>query len=105
MAGSRNSEKPESRGKRKGKIGVSRVKMSFLAVLDEMSGSYITLSICFLMGYFVSGLPFSILKNGIFVPSVYLILKLVSAIFIKFSFFFSPNDGPSKTMKNAFYFI
>ena len=33
-----------------------------------------------------------------------LLLKLVSAIFIKF-LFFSPNDSPSKTMKNAFYFI
>ena len=31
-------------------------------------------------------------------------LKLVSAIFIKF-LFFSPNDSPSKTMKNAFYSI
>ena len=31
-------------------------------------------------------------------------LKLVSAIFIKF-LFFSPNDSPSKTMKNVFYFI
>ena len=31
-------------------------------------------------------------------------LKLVSTIFIKF-LFFSPNDSPSKTMKNVFYFI
>ena len=31
-------------------------------------------------------------------------LELVSAVFIKFSFFL-PNDSPSKTMKNAFYFI
>ena len=31
-------------------------------------------------------------------------LKLVPVIFIKF-IFFSPNDSPSKTMKNAFYFI
>ena len=32
------------------------------------------------------------------------VLQLVSAIFIKV-LFFSPNDSPSKTMKNAFYFI
>ena len=32
------------------------------------------------------------------------ILKLVSAIFCQI-FIFSPNDSPSKTMKNAFYFI
>ena len=31
-------------------------------------------------------------------------LKLVSAIFYQI-FIFSPNDSPSKTMKNAFYFI
>ena len=31
-------------------------------------------------------------------------LNLVSVIFIKF-LFFSPNDSPSKSMKNAFYFI
>ena len=32
-------------------------------------------------------------------------LKLVSAIFIEFLYMFSPNDSPSKIMKNAFYFI
>ena len=31
-------------------------------------------------------------------------LKLVSAIFYQI-FIFSPNDSPSKTMKNVFYFI
>ena len=31
-------------------------------------------------------------------------LKLVSAIFDQF-FIFSPNDSPSETMKNVFYFI
>ena len=31
-------------------------------------------------------------------------LKLVSAIFYEI-FIFSPNDSPSKTIKNAFYFI
>ena len=31
-------------------------------------------------------------------------LKLVSAIFYKF-FIFSPNDSPSKAVKNVFYFI
>ena len=31
-------------------------------------------------------------------------LKLVSAIFLS-KFYFSPNDSPSKTMKNVFYFI
>ena len=36
--------------------------------------------------------------------SCHKMLKLGSAIFIKF-LFFSPNDSPSKTMKNAFYFI
>ena len=30
-------------------------------------------------------------------------LKLMSAIF--YQIFYSPNDSPSKTMKNAFYFI
>ena len=32
------------------------------------------------------------------------LLKLVSAIFYQI-FIFTPNDSPSKTMKNAFYFI
>ena len=31
-------------------------------------------------------------------------LKLVSAIFYQL-FIFSPNDSPSKTVKNVFYFI
>ena len=31
-------------------------------------------------------------------------LKLVSAIFYEFFIFFSPNDSPSKTIKNVFYF-
>ena len=31
-------------------------------------------------------------------------LKFVSAIFCQF-FYFSPNNSPSKTMKNVFYFI
>ena len=31
-------------------------------------------------------------------------LKLVSAIFLS-NFYFSPDDGPSKNMKNVFYFI
>ena len=31
-------------------------------------------------------------------------LKLVSAIFLS-NFYFSPNDSPSKTMENVFYFI
>ena len=31
-------------------------------------------------------------------------LKLVSAIFYEI-FIFSPNDSPSKTIKNVFYFI
>ena len=31
-------------------------------------------------------------------------LKLVSAIFYEI-FIFSPNDSPSKTVKNVFYFI
>ena len=34
----------------------------------------------------------------------FLYLKLVSAIFYQ-SFIFSPNDSPSKTMKNVFYFM
>ena len=33
-----------------------------------------------------------------------LLLKLVPAIFYQF-LIFSPNDSPSKTMKNVFYFI
>ena len=33
-----------------------------------------------------------------------LTLKLVSAIFYQI-FIFSPNDSPSKTIKNVFYFI
>ena len=32
------------------------------------------------------------------------LLKLASAIFYQI-FIFSPNDNPSKTMKNVFYFI
>ena len=32
------------------------------------------------------------------------LLKLVSTIFYQI-FIFSPNDSPSKTMKNVFYFI
>ena len=32
------------------------------------------------------------------------VLKLVSAIFLS-NFYFSPNDSPSKTIKNVFYFI
>ena len=32
------------------------------------------------------------------------LLKLVSAIFYEI-FIFSPNDSPSKTIKNVFYFI
>ena len=39
---------------------------------------------------------FAIIKNTT--------LKLVSAIFCQI-FIFSPNDSPSKTMKNVFYFI
>ena len=31
-------------------------------------------------------------------------IKLVSAIFYQ-NFIFSPNDSPSKTVKNVFYFI
>ena len=34
----------------------------------------------------------------------YILLKLVSVIFYQ-CFYFSPNDSPSKTMKNVFYFI
>ena len=34
-----------------------------------------------------------------------LFLKLVSAIFYFLNFYFSPNDSPSKTMKNVFYSI
>ena len=49
------------------------------------------------------------LYNGFeFQPNVcnrcYDLLKLVSAIFYQF-FIFSPNDSPSKTMKNVLYFI
>ena len=35
---------------------------------------------------------------------VFLSLKLVSTIFYQI-FIFPPNDSPSKTMKNIFYFI
>ena len=37
-------------------------------------------------------------------PSVILTPELVSAIFYRF-FVFSPNDDPSKIIKNIFYFI
>ena len=43
----------------------------------------------------------SIVECGHFLPSVTLVVK---AIFYQF-FTFSPNDSPSKNMKNVFYFI
>ena len=48
--------------------------------------------------------PLGQLAQGFYLWNVCPKLKLVSAIFIIF-FIFSPNDSPSKTMKNAFYFI
>ena len=53
--------------------------------------------------------PIQISKTELFVKIVnslmpLAILKLVSAIFYQI-FIFLPNDGPSKTVKSAFYFI
>ena len=55
----------------------------------------------------VSNLSF--LKTVIFIPAFFSnndqgYLKLVSAIFYQF-LIFSPDDSPSKTVKNVFYFI
>ena len=47
---------------------------------------------------FIRKFDLAVMRNGEFS-----FLKLLSAIFIKFLFFL-PNDSPSKTMKNAFYF-
>ena len=43
-------------------------------------------------------------RSGELYHNFFFILKLVSAIFYEI-FIFSPNDSPSKTIKNVFYFI
>ena len=72
------------------------ITLSYESVFSEVSGGTLQIKI---LEQIIR--PQNIYLNKLLISQV---LKLVSAIFYEF-FIFLPNDSPSKTVKNVFYFI